>query len=358
MKKTLIALAALATVGTAFAQSTTLTPYARLDVGVSNTSVTGSSDVLAVQNAGYNGSNFGIKTSTDLGGGLTANAQLEEGFNSQDGSVGFTTGTNRVAKVGLAGSWGAVDLGNVWGPYDNTTMEAMNYNHFSPYDRMLNAGAHGDNGTGTASGSTNGSIQYTTPNISGFTATLNYAPKKDANNSDISSTAFDVMYASGPLTVALAYEHVPSLYSNDAVKYNAAGTATGNLGGVAAGSTKYANAWHISGMYDLKSVLLSAAAIGSTVDGVAGGSGTDKDTGYSLSAAFPMGQWTPSVGIASVKTSGDNMNQQVDSYGAQALYAMNKIATFYVGARNTKVAPTVGNSTTTTYFATGLTLSF
>jgi len=303
MKKTLVALAALASIGSAFADGPTITPYARLDIGVKNTNTTGQSSSTVVDNAGYNGSNFGVKAETDLGGGMKGYAQLEEGFNSQDPNAGFTNGnakangtaraaTNRVAMLGVGGSWGRVDVGNVWGPYDNTAQEAMNYNNFSPYNIMLNSGAHGDNGNGTASGSTVGSIQYTTPAMSGFQATLNYAPKKDANNVDISSTAFDVTYVAGPWNVALAYEHVPSIYQNDTV---------------AALSTAYSNAWHLSALYDMKSVLLSAAVSGATVDGVtiAGGTGTDKDTGYSLSAAIPMGQWTPSFGIASVKTSGD-----------------------------------------------------
>ena len=346
MKKTLIAIAAIAAMGAASAQVTP-TIYGRLDVGVTNTNTTGKSAATEVKSSGYNGSNFGVKLETDLGRGMKGMAQLEEGFDSQDKDKGFTTGTNRVAKLGVSGSFGLVELGTMWGPYDNTTMEAMNYNAFSPYGRMLNAGAHGDNGNGTASGATAGSIQYTTPSMGGLAATVNYAPKKDAKDQDISTTAFDITYATGPLSVALGYEHVPTIYTN--------GTGATN----AAGSTKYANAWHISSMYDMKSVLLSVGLVGATVDGVAAGAtGSDKDSGYSLAAAFPMGSWTPSVGIASVKTSGDNLNQQVDSFGFQALYAMNKVATYYIGAKSTKTAPTVGNSSTTTYAATGLTFSF
>jgi len=346
MKKTLIAIAAIAAMGAASAQVTP-TIYGRLDVGVTNTNTTGKSAVSEVKSDGYNGSNFGVKLETDLGNGMKGIAQLEEGFDSQHSSKSFTTGTNRVAKLGVSGSFGLIELGNMWGPYDNTTMEAMNYNAFSPYGRMLNAGAHGDNGNGTASGSTAGSIQYTTPTLNGLTATINYAPKKDATSQDISTSAFDVAYAVGPLSLALGYEHVPTIYTNGSGATNAAG------------STKYANAWHISSMYDMKTVLLSLGLVGSTVDGVAAGAtGTDKDTGYSLAAAFPMGAWTPSIGIASVKTSGDNLNQTVDSFGAQALYAMNKVATYYIGAKSTKTAPTVGDSSTTTYFATGLTFSF
>jgi len=359
MKKTLIALAALASIGSAFAADApaapTITPYVQLDIGLINTTKTGAADSTTVADHGYNGTHFGVKTASDLGGGLSVNAQLEEGFNSQDPANGFTgTGvSNRVAKIGITGSFGAVDVGTVWGPYDNVTQEAMNYNKFSPYGNMLNSGAHGDNGVGNSAGSTVGSIQYTTPTMSGVTATINYAPKKDATtNSDLSMAAFDVTYVAGPLNVALAYEHAPSIYENDNV------SAT-NPNGVPAGSTAYSNAWHISGLYDLKTVLLSAAVSGATVDGVLNGAGTDKDTGYSLSAAVPMGQWTPSFGVASVKTSGDNLNQTTTAYGVQALYAWSKAATFYVGYKSAKTTFVSGAAdSTATFFATGLTLSF
>lgn len=59
----------MVSLGSAFAQDvagTTITPYARLDVGVSDTGVTDKPEVLLVQNAGYNGSHFGVKTTTDL----------------------------------------------------------------------------------------------------------------------------------------------------------------------------------------------------------------------------------------------------------------------------------------------------
>jgi hypothetical protein len=52
------------------------------------------------------------------------------------------------------------------------------------------------------------------------------------------------------------------------------------------------------------------------------------------------------------------MNQKTESYGAQALYAMNKVATYYVGVKSKKMTPDVGTSITTNYVATGFTLSF
>ena len=64
------------------------------------------------------GSRFGIKASSDLGNGMTASAHYE-----------FTTSlrinpetvlpSTRIAKVGVSGAFGSVNLGNQWGAYYN-----------------------------------------------------------------------------------------------------------------------------------------------------------------------------------------------------------------------------------------------
>jgi len=353
MKKTLIALAALAAIGSASAQ-TTITPYARLDIGLGKTTVTGTNDPgLTVASSLYNSSYFGVKTEADIGGGLKGYANLEEGFDSQAANQGFTNSTrNRGANIGIGGSFGRFDIGNVWGPYDNTAQDPTNYNGFSSYSYVLNAGAHGDNGNGNNAGTTVGSIQYTTPTVSGFTATINYAPRKDATaTNDLSTTAFDVTYVAGPLNIAAAYERVPTLYTNDA------GVSTGL-------NSQFANAYHISALYDLKTVVLGLAIVGAKVNGVisdgAGGTtGSDSDTGYNLAASFPMGQWTPSLGYGSVKTSGDNLNQTTSSFGVQALYSFTKVLTGYVGYRTAKQTFVSGApDITTNKYAAGLSASF
>ena len=70
MKKTLIALAAIAAVGAASAQ---VTVYGKLDVGVSNTSAGGT--VVGIN--GWENSRFGVKAAQDVGGGLKASVNLE-----------------------------------------------------------------------------------------------------------------------------------------------------------------------------------------------------------------------------------------------------------------------------------------
>jgi len=367
MKKTLIALATLASFGSAFAQ-TSVTMYGVLDIGLSNTNTTtgaGSNSTTAVTDGGYvSPSHLGIKVQSDLGGGLTAYGQLEEGFSSQNPANGFTAAgaTNRGANIGIGGSFGRVDFGTMWGPYDNVANDVLNYNHFSPYSSMLNAGAaFGDNGSGTisktavngnAAGTTTGSIQYTTPTVGGFNAAFNYAPQKDGFGNDASTTQADVTYAAGPLAINAAYEHVPTVFTND-------GTAA-TVYVLAGNASPYSNGWHIDGVYDLTVAKLGLSIMGSSVNGVlANGAGTDTDAGWTLGASFPMGQWTPGISIASVKVSGDNLNQTTTAYGAQALYSMSKMATYYIGYRNAKTTYVSGASDTTVgYFATGLTFAF
>lgn len=348
MKKTLIALAALASIGSAFAADApatpTITPYARLDIGLSSTQKTGANDTgLVGTDSAYNTSLWGIKGETDLGSGMKGFAKVEQKFaaNGPDGLA--TPGNSRVGFIGVSGGFGSVALGAVWGPYDNITIgDAQDYNKFSPYSTQLNAGAHGDNGNGGVNGQTTGSIMYTSPSFGGLVFEGNYAPKKDATNStDISSYGLDVQYTAGPLAVAAAYDSTPTSVSNVGTGAKVDGKAKG---------------WLINGSYDLGVVAIFAAVSGANVDGTALGS--DKDSGYSIGVKAPLGKWTVSGSYGTVKTSGDDMNQHSDAFGVQGLYAFNKQFTAYVGAKNTKMTPDVGASVTTNYYAAGLTMSF
>ena len=350
MKKTLVALAALASIGSAFADAPTITPYARLDIGLQ--SVTDDSVAKAKYTGGlvgadsvYNSSIWGLKGETDLGSGMKGFAQVEQKF-AANGASGLVGDNNaRVGKIGISGGFGSLAIGAQWGPYDNITIgDAQDYNGFSPYGKQLNSGAHGDNGNGAVNGQTAASIQYTSPSYAGFVYEVNYAPAKTTtttnNDTDISSYGVDVQYTAGPLAVAAAYDSTPSSVSNVAGS-SATGKSTG---------------WLINGSYNLGAVSVFAALSGAKVDGTPLGS--DKDTGWSLGLKAPVGQWTLAASYATVKTSGDDMNQHTDSFGGQGLYAFNKQFTGYVGYITTKTTPDVGSSVTIGKFGTGLTMSF
>ncbi len=114
MKKTLVAIAALASFG-AYAQSS-VTLFGIIDAGVE--SVSNQSGKTVTSLAGGGGelpTLFGMKGSEDLGGGLKANFILEGSYNSATGAGNGPNSNSglfgREAKVGLSGAFGSVNLG-------------------------------------------------------------------------------------------------------------------------------------------------------------------------------------------------------------------------------------------------------
>ena len=150
MKKSLIALAALAAVGAASAQSS-VTLYGVIDTnygwartteknfnqsGTVKTTTTG----LNAPGGNMSGSRWGLKGQEDLGNGLSAVFNIEAGFNSGNGRIGagydldteeaWGTGFNRRAVVGLKGGFGQVLLGRDYTPLD----ELLGGNGFQAID--------------------------------------------------------------------------------------------------------------------------------------------------------------------------------------------------------------------------------
>ena len=123
MKKSLIALAALAAVGAASAQSS-VTLYGLIDAGYSWAEHTGKipgttykTTETGFTSGNLSGSRWGMKGQEDLGNGLAAVFNVEAGFNSVNGD--FTDGFNRRSVVGLKGSFGQVVVGRDYTPIDD-----------------------------------------------------------------------------------------------------------------------------------------------------------------------------------------------------------------------------------------------
>ena len=123
MKKSLIAVAALAAVGAASAQSS-VTLYGVVDTGygvvqtktekggtTTNTRTTG------LMSGNGSGCRWGWKGQEDVGSGLSAVFNVEAGFNSANGDF-KDDGFNRRSVVGLKGSFGQVLLGRDYTPMD------------------------------------------------------------------------------------------------------------------------------------------------------------------------------------------------------------------------------------------------
>ena len=117
MKKSLIAIAALAAAGAAAAQSS-VTMYGQVNTGYeySKKSYTDYDGVKTTtketgfKNDQVNSSRLGFKGEEALGNGLSATFALEMGFNSADGKFAENA-FNRKATVGLKGAFGEVRIG-------------------------------------------------------------------------------------------------------------------------------------------------------------------------------------------------------------------------------------------------------
>jgi predicted porin len=208
MKKSLIALAVLAAAGAAHAQST-VTLYGLADVWLGSTKSTVTSGGAStsvrstnVDSGGFNTTRFGLKGSEDLGGGLKANFQLEQGFNIDTGTTAAGTAFNRQAWVGLSGGFGEVQVGRVWASYDDIRSSAndtFNANIASSFSTWVGYNDRTNNG-----------IKYLTPSFGGISGSVTYALGEDKNTSTNDKSndmlSVGVQYAGGPLFVGFAHQ--------------------------------------------------------------------------------------------------------------------------------------------------------
>jgi predicted porin len=226
MKKTLIALAVLASSGAAMAQST-FTLYGVADVnverargvklvgGVPGTGAT--SNLTRVTSGGLSGSRWGLRGSEDLGSGLKGVFVAESGINFDDGTTGVSypaaatqtstaalAGTSRLfgrqAFVGLEGGFGGVRLGRQYTPIGNLA----DYIGTLPLDVLPVLGVL----AGSSSYRTDNAVTYTTPSFAGFTASGQYSTGNNgevADNKAGRAGSINGIYENGPILAAVGY---------------------------------------------------------------------------------------------------------------------------------------------------------
>jgi predicted porin len=333
MKKTLIALAAVAAMGAASAE---VTLYGKLDAGVSVINTTGAVNQSAqITSGNYEASRIGVKGSSDIAGGVKGVFQLEGGLGATDGSF---SNFGRVATLGVTGNFGSVTAGLQWTPYDSAFNDGLENNGFAPTFAAFCTSIHCDAGNATVfnptsgNGNTKNSIQYTTPTFNGFNAAALYANGGDATASTSSSnyTGFGLNYAVGPLGVQFATESLKPT----------------------TGST--VNAWIMTGSYNLGMATAFLGAEGT--DAAAAG----KSTGYSASVAAPVAKaLTVGLGFATdTQTLSGAADSKINSAGVQAVYAWNAATSIYAGYRKTDTTARDTTVSTATKFATGVRYNF
>lgn len=169
----------------------------------------------AVNSGGMTTSWFGFKGTEDLGGGLKANFALTSFIQVDDGSQGRFAGDtffSRDANVSLSGGFGTLLLGRWLAPNFLPSVLANPLGDsfaFSPLILHKNVplfNASGWKATTAADTGWSNQIAYSTPDIGGFKANLQYQFGEQAGDNGKKNIGANFFYFGGPLLLTGYYE--------------------------------------------------------------------------------------------------------------------------------------------------------
>jgi len=316
MNKKLLALAVAGVLSAplaAQAQTANVTLYGRLNLTMEAVQQGNSSAENWIYRVNSNSSRFGIKGTESLGGGLNVIFQLES---SANGDAGGGTIAGRDTYVGLQGGWGTVKIGNFLAPYDDIhpifgNVPTLTTSILST--ASLWAQGFASKSQGGFDARLGNSIRYDSPNISGFTGSIQAATNENASHGMVYSMGG--YYNAGPLQAGVAWEHNQGARAAG-LKDDAISVAGGwNFGiarvagvyerldyDVAAGGNVKRDLYGVSGTFNLGPGQLYAAWIhaddgkgsaadGSQVAGLVKGNDTSADN-YSISYTYPLSKRT------------------------------------------------------------------
>jgi len=332
MKKSLIALAAVAATGAAFAQSS-VTLFGTFDPSVQNISTTTAAGVKTTQNTiannGRGTSQVSVKGVEDLGSGLSASFLYEGDFNVGQNS-GPTTSGNGVANQHAIGAGGGEIYAGLTGGFGDIKLGSPNTPSLISQASRQPIGTKIGSGFGSAMGTAHvreaSSAVYSTPNFAGFVAQVGYAFKA-SNGQSVAGTALaadqgaksdlGLSYANGPLRAGV------TAFNKAAVGAEVSANKQTNL---------YAQ-------YDFAGATLFLGAHNETLSTGVKQSGTNVAAKYALTPAVSLLGNYAKLNDKSVA----NADRTVTALGAE--YALSKRSTLYV--RNVNDKTNAGNKVVT-----------
>jgi predicted porin len=207
MKKTLIALAALAATGAAFAQSS-VTLSGVIDAGFEKKF---SGDPFKMTPNRNGTSNWRLSGTEDLGGGLKAVFSISTSFNSDDGT---TTAANVLGNNGmfvdLTGGFGTLRMGRPVNTLYGNALLANGTKGVSLHDANTvlggNTTATAKVGGASSSVFVPNAIQYHSPRFNGVQFQVEYAPHETnatPGNKSVNGYGLAVRYDQGPIALSL-----------------------------------------------------------------------------------------------------------------------------------------------------------
>lgn len=195
------------------AAQTNVTLYGLIDAAI-DVSSQGAGTVTRLESGGTYGSRWGLKGSEDLGGGLKAIFQLEQGFALDTGFLqqgGRAFG--RHAWVGLEGSWGQLTFGRQLSPqyYAFLYTDAFELGSAGGLQGLTRTNDAGVAAFAMSSyvrtGREDNSIVYTSPTFNGFSgrlmAALGESPEGGQSRGGAASAS--LRYAAGPVDLNAGY---------------------------------------------------------------------------------------------------------------------------------------------------------
>jgi len=391
MKKSLIALAALAATAS-FAQSS-VTIDGNLDAGYQSIDYKGTKANGIVGN-GSSTSGLNFRGTEDLGGGLKANFRFETNWNmgynranagaasavaSNVNSAAGSFGNGEI-RVGLSGDFGAVNLGvvNMNGLTTFTTGQ--------PFGTAI-GGGYGSVTRVDASGGavrSDNSIMYVSPTFNGLNVTLYKANKQtkgpNANNNFTSTLGTTDMAGSQEIGVNYANGPLRASFSSLKQDFNGVDTAAGALSfPVAAGVAVPTAAANTKGTtestvntFGANYTMGAARLFVLHQTNKQTGTGAAVDTAFtSASVSYTMGATTLMAQVGQLKAdAGANKGKKSDLLGLGADYALSKRTTAYaryesiddkagvISAAGNGAFAAVGTETTRTRTAIGVRHAF
>ena len=317
MKKSLIAVAVLGTfAGIASAQSS-VTLYGRIDAGLGKAF----GEKSQMQSNYKETSMLGLRGTEDLGGGLKATFNFEQGINTETGGLtgGATGAWNRAAWVGLGGGFGEFQMGRMTTP-QNRTMGVFDLNGSANNTSALkNLGLDADGSFGGSRA--NSQFQYTSPNFGGFQARAAMVAKADkpepgvgAADTRKSSYQLAASYKNGPLTVG-------------GVVQSKMAEGPNNRTGYALGAR-----------YDFPSVMVSALY---TQD-----ESRSTGKGFGFGVAVPVGAMVVGAQVARVTDNPNPAREDATAYELFANYNLSKRTMLYAAYGGLDSAAKVAKGTT------------
>ncbi len=310
MQKKLIALAVAGVLAAPLAAQAGVEVYgqARMSLDFSNNDDTAAGFEDKAISITSNKSRLGFKGDEDLGNGLKAMWQFEQ-------EVAFDTSTwgskKRDSFIGLGGGFGTVLAGRINTPYKNTTQPmdvfASTRGDYNGIMGVVNSNS------ATFNNRFDNSIQYRSPDISGFKGAIAYSTNYSSDDLPMTTTASDQdayslsgSYTQGPLYLTAAYESL-----------NAFTTVPGG--------TDDATAWKIGGAFTLGGAT-TIGAIWESAD--KGGTNNDRDAWY-LNVAHKMDAITLKAALAVADKTGGVADTGATQFALGASYALSKTTEAY-----------------------------